>query len=151
MSQSVSPVYRPYSDVDFPFCNSLIMRNMGGYFRALDIQWNPDRYRAFLAEGIAYIVNWEHQIGFFHLTAETDHMYLHNVQLAEAYQGQGIGSLVLDEIERRCLQEEKHTIRLSVFKENPAWGLYTRRGFKWVKDRGYKVLLEKRLLVEGEN
>ena len=80
--------YRPYNDTDFPFCNTLIMRNMGGYFADLDIQWNPERYRRFIAEGIAQIVSWGgSKIGFYHLTEEADHVYLHNVQLDKEHQG----------------------------------------------------------------
>ena len=138
--------YHPYQDSDFPFCNTLIMRNMGGYFADLDIQWNPERYRGFIAEGIAQIVSWgESKIGFYHLTEEADHVYLHNVQLGKDYQGKGIGGQVMEIVEKECQQRGKTTLMLSVFKENPALRLYKRRGFELEKDRGYKVLLKKSL------
>ena len=57
-----------------------------------------------------------------------------NIAVKAEYQGKGIGTMLLDEIERRFLEHEVDTIYLEVRESNlNAQRVYKNRGFKYVR------------------
>ena len=65
-------------------------------------------------------------VGYFSLKDTAEYLYLSNIQLSPAVQGQGIGSLVMKEI----LKDATKEVRLTTFSDNPAKRLYKRLGFE---------------------
>ncbi|MEM6343145.1 MAG: GNAT family N-acetyltransferase [Bacteroidota bacterium] len=136
--------YRPYQAADFSYCNDLMEENMGSYFAAFGINWDPDRYLKELAKGDAWII-WLNQekVGFVHTSKKKGLPYIDSIQIASLYRKKGIGSRVLSWLELACKQAGHQEMRLSVFKSSPALKLYHRIGYEIKEDRGSKYLMHK--------
>lgn len=109
----------------------LVRRNMKSYWKARgmrfslsiflehwpeqqSILWRPTRHR------VHGVLSW---------TIQNDHAHLCELQLDEGYRGQGIGSAILLEWLLECYQQGIRMVELKVFRDNPAYRLYTRLGF----------------------
>jgi GNAT superfamily N-acetyltransferase len=87
------------------------------------------------------------------LYTEADHGYgfydEHTPELGLAvwgpHRGQGIGTALLEELERRVIAEGIEMVRLSVEVENPARHLYEKAGYEVVDSRVDDVLMMKQL------
>lgn len=83
-----------------------------------------------LAGGDVMVIERDRQaVGTISLREESDHVFVGNIEVLPAYQGQGVGSQVL-----RMVMEDAHTnnlpVRLQVLKINRAASrLYERLGF----------------------
>ena len=78
-------------------------------------------------------------VGYFVAMAGVDEMHLLNLTVAPAWQGRGLGQLLLDAVGRRCRDAGLATLWLEVRAGNErARELYRRRGFAEVGlRRGY--------------
>lgn len=61
------------------------------------------------------------------------------LQIEPKYQGQGIGRATLKKLKQLA---NGRTIRLSVLKDNPAYYLYLRLGFRVIGQDSYEFLME---------
>ncbi len=138
--------YRAYQVGDFSYCNSLMEENMGAYFEALGIKWDPNRYIRELAKGQAWIIFLENEkVGFVHTSEKEELPYVDSIQISAKFRQRGIGSSVLAWLEEQFQKESKTAIQLSVFKNSPALRLYKRLGYAVKADRGSKFLMQKSL------
>lgn len=87
------------------------------------ILWNGDAV-GFLAKGIF-----------------PDHVFLSELQLLPEYQGRGVGTRIIRQIQEEAAQL-KRPIRLQVLRENKARELYERLGFTTSGETGTHVLME---------
>jgi ribosomal protein S18 acetylase RimI-like enzyme len=85
-------------------------------------------------------------IGFFSIRLETSFLYLETIQLLPSYRNKGYGAALLEHIENLAKSKNLFTIRLRVFKENPAHGLYQRLGYKIIETDEYSYIMERALI-----
>lgn len=78
--------------------------------------------------------------GYLSVIKEPTSIYIDNIQLSPARQGQGIGTKLLN---RLLATYSKVSIRLTTFEDNPAKRLYERMGFVVVERNGMTVKMEK--------
>jgi ribosomal protein S18 acetylase RimI-like enzyme len=62
-------------------------------------------------------------------------------------QGKGLGTYLIDLVEKETKKHKLRKIRLKVFKDNPAKKLYLRLGYKLIKSEKSDIILEKKLKV----
>ena len=69
-------------------------------------------------------------VGFFSLSRDRRALYIRELQVTDAFRGQGAGSWALDQVIAMACTEGLPALRLTVFKNNPAQSLYKRKGLK---------------------
>ncbi|WP_312329530.1 GNAT family N-acetyltransferase [Sphingobacterium sp.] len=79
-------------------------------------------------------------IGLLKCHRQTKKIELIQIQLAQSFQGKGIGKRILKELIKEAIESEK-TITLSVLKTNQAKNLYLCMGFKIVGETGNSYLM----------
>jgi GNAT superfamily N-acetyltransferase len=57
-------------------------------------------------------------------------LYLRELQITETRRRQGAGSWAIDQVAIMARDRRHLALRLTVFKDNPARGLYERKGFQ---------------------
>ncbi|HWH86207.1 MAG TPA: GNAT family N-acetyltransferase [Pseudomonas sp.] len=118
---------------DRVFARDLTRRNMLRYYIDHDLLWQDEAFDA----GWQYRDNWlilrdETPIGFFSLSQDARAMYIRELQIDQAWQGQGAGSWAIDQVIRMTRQTRRPSLRLTVFDNNPAQILYARKGLRIV-------------------
>ncbi|MDT8428389.1 MAG: GNAT family N-acetyltransferase [Pseudomonadales bacterium] len=83
-------------------------------------------------------------IGAYSLMEKTDHLWLDMLLLPEQFQGRGLGSRLLETIQKKALARKK-PLRLSVLKINSAHEFYLKRGFVCCGEDDWSLKLEWRL------
>ena len=117
------------------FCESLSRENMKGYRAARGIQWDPDRFNASWNEfENLVIICGDQLVGTVRLLPEGEELGLRDLQVLPERQGEGIGSLALEQTKQLAVSRGYDRLRLRVFSENPAKLLYVRSGFETVGD-----------------
>jgi ribosomal protein S18 acetylase RimI-like enzyme len=84
------------------------------------------------------IVGDDTLMGYVSLSRDARALYIRELHLLEAYQGQGAGSWVIDQVFAMACKERRPALRLTVFENNPAKKLYEKKGLKVVgKDQSF--------------
>jgi ribosomal protein S18 acetylase RimI-like enzyme len=136
---------RPATEADYGFWAELHRQTFAAYV-AQAWGWDEARleaeFRQEFGEMVRQVVEWgEEAIGSIVVEDHGDHFYLDYIAILPAYQGRGIGSLLV----KRLLQSARQPgipVRLSVLKVNPARALYERLGFVLVGEDQYRNFLE---------
>ncbi len=116
--------------VDKRFSEQLTRDNMAPYYRQQNILWNRQRFDRNWSRYQNYEVHIDDQaIGILRISFAESICYIREIQLLPAYQGSGIGSKLLDWVLDRSRQKQLESVRLSVYTNNPARRLYSRKGF----------------------
>ena len=115
-------------EADYQFCYDLTKQNMFGLFSRHWGGWEPSVFRRdFNAKNVTVIAIAQHNVGFFSLKTAEEELYLENIQLSPSFQGQGIGTAVLQNI---LQSNPRKPIRLTTFSDNPVMRLYQKLGFE---------------------
>jgi len=121
----------PATPADIVFVEWLTRSNMAAYRAARQIAWDPARFldswhrfesRLILADG--------GRVGVLQLFEVDGALEIRDLQLVPGFQGRGIGSWALAQVQSEALARDIGTLRLRVFVENPAQRLYLRLGFR---------------------
>jgi ribosomal protein S18 acetylase RimI-like enzyme len=78
------------------------------------------------------IVGDDTLMGYVSLSRDARALYIRELHLLEAYQGQGAGSWVIDQVFAMACKERRPALRLTVFENNPAKKLYEKKGLEVV-------------------
>ena len=124
---------RRATDDDLAFARDLTCRNMLRYYIDHDLLWQDEAFDA----GWQYRDNWvilkdQTAIGFFSLSQDARALYIRELQIDQAWQGQGTGSWAIDQVIGMARQARRSALRLTVFYNNPAQQLYARKGLRIV-------------------
>jgi len=124
---------RHATDHDLAFARDLTCRNMLRYNIDHDLLWQDEAFDA----GWRYRDNWmiledETPMGFFSLSQDSRALYMRELQIDHARQGQGAGSWAIDQVIDMARQARRPALRLTVFDNNPAQKLYVRKGLRIV-------------------
>lgn len=121
---------RPANLADLEFARELTRANMRRYYVQYQYIWQGDLFDTQWQTRQSYIiVKTGKQIGYFSVSLEPAYLYLRDVQLSEPYRGEGVGAWVLQHLAPMANELGVKSIRLKVFKSNPALVLYQRHGY----------------------
>ena len=126
---------RPAGEADVPFLWHLRVAAMKEYV-ARTWGWDEGFQRHYFREHLdllrlEIIGVGEVSIGALAVEARDGVTFLANIEILPEYQGQGVGSAIIQDL---CEQAEQkgQTVELQVLKVNPARRLYERLGFREV-------------------
>jgi len=137
---------RNCTDEDYRFVHDLLKRNMHALFVKHWGGWDPKVFRdSFNNDNIKIVEYGTRRVAFYDLEFKEGHSYINNVQVSRSMRGKGLGTFLMDLIEKESKEHDVGKIRLKVFKDNPARGLYLELGYSQIKDEGPAVILEKKI------
>ncbi|MGN8342644.1 GNAT family N-acetyltransferase [Pseudomonas sp. SMV71] len=118
---------------DIGFARKLTCRNMLAYYLQHDLLWQDEAF------DLAWIIrqNWiiyrgDRPLGFVSLSRDARALYIRELQIDEAFRGQGVGTWAIGQVWQMVALERRPALRLTVFKNNPARVLYERMGLRVV-------------------
>ncbi|WP_166226026.1 GNAT family N-acetyltransferase [Pseudomonas atagonensis] len=116
---------------DLAFARALTCQNMLRYYIQHDLLWQDEAFDAAWCGRKNWLISrGDEVIGFFSLSRDARAVYIRELQIAEAFQGQGGGSWAIDQVIAMTHEERRPALRLTVFETNPAKNLYQRKGLQ---------------------
>jgi len=139
---------RPATSRDLGFARDLTCQNMLRYYIQHDLLWLDEAFDvAWAGRENWLIVQDDVAVGFFSLSRDAKALYIRELHLAEAFQGQGAGSWAIDQVWAMTCSERRPAMRLTVFKNNPAQSLYQRKGLEVVGEDEYFLRMQREVDV----
>jgi len=145
--------FRPAMAEDFEFAHDLARLNMEAYVIRHFGGWRCDIFAENYSKGLNYIL-WGGglRVGYVRLLVQTPVLFLDDFQIAPLHQGQGLGSSLLQHLDSLLPSFACTAMRLRVYHENPARGLYLRAGFQEIeRSAGTSILERKSGVVEARS
>ena len=102
-----------------------------GYFAQ---SWKPEHHEILLDEA-------GREVGYCSIERLHDHIRIHELVIAPEFQGQGIGTKVLQEVQEES-RAKKIPVTLQVLRENEAQHLYRKVGFKDIGETDTHIQME---------
>jgi len=139
---------RKATAADLSFARELTRVNMREYYAEYARVWQGQSFDDEWEVRQSFIINKaDKPVGFLSFSLEPHYLYLRDVQLCEPYRGEGIGGWVMGQITSMAYALGARSIRLKVFKSNPAVQLYRRQGYEVVGQE--KALFWMERILEG--
>jgi ribosomal protein S18 acetylase RimI-like enzyme len=124
---------RPATSLDLDFARDLTCRNMLRYYIQHELLWLDEAFDvAWEGRENWLIVRDDTLMGYISLSRDARALYIRELHILAAYQGQGAGSWAIDQVFAMACKERRPALRLTVFENNPAKILYERKGLKVV-------------------
>ncbi|MGX0890797.1 ribosomal protein S18 acetylase RimI-like enzyme [Pseudomonas sp. ADAK2 TE3594] len=124
---------RPATSLDLDFARDLTCRNMLRYYIQHELLWLDEAFDvAWKGRENWLIVRDDTLMGYISLSRDARALYIRELHMLEAFQGQGAGSWAIDQVFAMACKERRPALRLTVFENNPAKILYERKGLKVV-------------------
>ncbi|WP_223513234.1 GNAT family N-acetyltransferase [Pseudomonas sp. GL-B-19] len=121
--------WRPATPQDLDFARKLTCDNMLRYYIQHDLLWLDEAFDiAWAGRENRMIVRDDALLGFVSLSRDASALYIRELHIVEAFQGQGAGSWAIDQVFALACKERRQALRLTVFENNPAKNLYERKG-----------------------
>ncbi|WP_392888373.1 GNAT family N-acetyltransferase [Pseudomonas migulae] len=118
---------------DLDFARDLTCKTMLRYYIQHDLLWQDEAFDVAWAGHESWmIVRDDVRLGYFSLSRDARALYIRELHVLEAFQGQGAGSWAIDQVLAMTSKERRPALRLTVFENNPAKALYERKGLKVV-------------------
>ena len=131
MTPLIDVDWRPATDHDLDFARDLTRINMLRYYIQHDLLWLDEAFDvAWAGRDNRVIVHFDRRLGFVSLSRDARALYIRELQVGQAYRGQGAGSWAIDQVLALACREGRGALRLTVFENNPARALYERKGLK---------------------
>ena len=125
--------WRQASSADLDLARKLTCDNMLRYYIQHDLLWLDEAFDvAWAWRENRMVVHNEAVLGFVSLSRDANALYIRELHVLDAFQGQGAGGWVIDEVFALACKERRPALRLTVFENNPAKKLYERKGLKVV-------------------
>jgi len=119
------------SPEDLAFARDLTCQNMLRYYIHHDLLWQDEAFDvAWSGRQNWLIVQGAVPVGYLSLSRDMRALYIRELQIAEAFQGRGLGSWAIDQVIEMARKEKRPALRLTVFENNPARNLYERKGLQ---------------------
>lgn len=120
---------RPATSRDLVFARELTCRTMLRYYLQHDLLWQDEAFDvAWNGRENWLIVRDDRVLGYVSLSRDTRALYIRELHVVEAFQGQGAGSWAIDQVLAMARKQRCPALRLTVFENNPAQALYKRKG-----------------------
>ena len=138
---------RNSTESDYRYCYRITKINMFSYFTKYWWGWKSGCFRwDFVPEETYIILKNNRRIGFYTLIEKPDFFYINNIQITPPMIGKWIGSYIMKIIEKVAFESKIDSIRLEVFKDNPAKKLYDRFNYETIEDKWKSVIMEKKII-----
>ena len=112
------------------FACELAKANMRPYYKRYEIEWSDDSFLQECKMLESYIIyKADTEVGFMSLSYNGSSLYIRDIHLSEKYLDKGIGTWAVSQATSIAASRGLGTIRLKVFKDNPAKSLYERLGY----------------------
>ena len=122
--------WRAATPEDLAFARHLTCQNMLRYYIRHDLMWQDEAFDvAWAGRDNRVLTAGDQWLGYVSLSRDARALYILELQVVEAFRGQGIGSWAIDQVLSVAHQERQPALRLTVFEDNPARALYERKGF----------------------
>ena len=122
---------RAATDRDLPFARTLTHEAMGSYYTQYGLLWSNEGFDTAWAGRENWLICRDDSVlGFISLSRDSRALYIRELHLLEDCRRQGAGSWVLEQMALKACGQG--LLRLTVFKTNPARGLYQRMGLSIV-------------------
>lgn len=136
---------RQANQADYQWLYELKVATMCDYVTAV-YGWDDIEQKKFFDEGfrpeqITIITVDGVDAGMFELSRDDDGFFIKRIEVHPQYQGQSVGSTVIRDILTQA-SSAGESVRLMVFKINPAQNLYKRLGFKIVEETETHYLMK---------
>ena len=137
---------RQVSVADYDFLLALRSETMGRYAEKI-YSWDEDTQeeyfrKTFKPKDMKIIQCAGTDVGMCYVVEEDECYSIKRMEILPEYQNRGIGTEILRKILKRAEQEDK-TVRLRVFKINPARRFYERHGFQITGETETHYYMEK--------
>jgi len=120
---------RPASSADLRFARKLTCETMLRYYIRHDLRWQDEAFDVAWAGRENWLIcRGESVLGFLSLSRDAKALYIRELHVIEAERCKGAGSWALERVFSMAREERRSSLRLTVFKENPAQALYQRMG-----------------------
>ncbi|MHC8287035.1 GNAT family N-acetyltransferase [Pseudomonas sp. XS1P51] len=124
---------RPATFQDLDFARELTRKNMLRYYIQHDLLWLDEAFDvAWAGRENWLIVRDDVPLGYVSLSRDARALYIRELHVLDAFQGQGAGSWAIDQVFTMACKERRPALRLTVFENNPAQALYEKMGLKVV-------------------
>ncbi|MHC8386831.1 GNAT family N-acetyltransferase [Pseudomonas sp. MDT2-39-1] len=124
---------RPATAQDLDFARELTCRTMLSYYIQHDLLWQDEAFDVAWAGRENWLIVRDDVLqGYVSLSRDPRALYIRELHVLEAFQGQGAGSWAVDQVFAMACKERRPALRLTVFETNPAKALYERKGLKVV-------------------
>ncbi|MHC8354303.1 GNAT family N-acetyltransferase [Pseudomonas sp. LB3P81] len=124
---------RPATSEDLDFARELTCKTMLRYYIKHDLLWQDEAFDvAWAGRENWLIVRDDVRLGYVSLSRDAKALYIRELHVLEPCQGQGAGSWAIDQVLAMTRKERRPALRLTVFENNPAKGLYERKGLRVV-------------------
>jgi len=118
------------TDQHLAFARDLTRRAMLRYYFEFDLLWIEEAFdQAWGWREQWLIVDDEQVLGYCSLSQDRQALYIRELHLIESARGRGVGTRVLELLATWAAERRLPSMRLTVFKSNPAQALYQRQGF----------------------
>lgn len=106
--------------------------------------WDEKKFRESIKKENTNIIYLDKKrIGFVNVSQKRKVAYLNNIQIIPAFQGKGIGRLIMEFVEKKLRKSDAKKIKLQVFRKKPAVFFYQKLGYLAVNTNKYTVIMEK--------
>ncbi|NQE50101.1 GNAT family N-acetyltransferase [Herbaspirillum rubrisubalbicans] len=121
---------KPACIEDLPFAKTLVRSNMHPYYVEHEMEWSDAGFHRGWESNSGFIAFiGDARVGYFSVRREPGVLYLPDMQVISERCGQGIGRSMMRFIMDELLTDDSRTLRLKVFKGNPAIHFYKKLGF----------------------
>lgn len=129
---------------DKAFAESIILQNMSAYYKQLDMRWDTALFAKQWGELDSYeLVMDASRVGLLCLYHDDRAYYIRELQIDPSWQRRGLGTAAIRYVEDLARQADIGSLRLRVFRINPARHLYQRLGFRVIKTDGDVLAMER--------
>lgn len=135
MHSTLTPEYElsPATSRDLDFARALTCESMLHYYIQHDLRWQDEAFDvAWAGRENLLIMQGGERVGYVSLSRDIRALYIRELHILGAFQRQGAGSWVIDQVFAMACKERRPAMRLTVFLNNPAKALYERKGLKVV-------------------
>ena len=137
---------RNYKKGDYWFCYYLLKRNMFDHIEKYQGGWDSKRHRKHFIEKNIRVVGYSNRrIAFYNIEKRKNELILIDMQVTSKYQGRGLGTYLLETLERRAKKSGFGKVILGVYWDNPSINLYKRLGYKIEKRRKTHAVMSKKV------
>jgi len=131
---------------DYNYCHHLARRNFQPFYERHKLDWNSKGYRRHFNPTFIKVIECnKRRIGFYELRIKDGSWYLEDLHLSTLFRGKGIGTKIMNLLEKSVKKRGGNAIRLSVFVDNPAINLYKRLGYYIIGSEGAFHFMEKKI------
>jgi ribosomal protein S18 acetylase RimI-like enzyme len=135
---------RPASSADLRFARELTRETMLCYYIQNDLRWQDEAFDVAWAGRENWLIcRGDSVLGFLSLSRDAKALYIRELHIIKADRCKGAGSWAIERVFSMAREERRSSLRLTVFKNNPAQTLYQRMGLSVVGEEDCFLRMER--------